>query len=106
MFCRNCGTDMGESNFCPNCGQSSNPYIPMNGEKTVNKVAYALLGIFLGTFGIHRFYAGKVISGIIYLLFCWTGIPSLLGLIEGIIALTRDDDGRGNIPVRKDSYFV
>jgi TM2 domain-containing membrane protein YozV len=30
--------------------------------------------------------------GILYLVFCWTGIPSIIGLIEGIIYLTKTDD--------------
>jgi TM2 domain-containing membrane protein YozV len=29
--------------------------------------------------------------GILYLLFCWTFIPSVIGLIEGIIYLTMTD---------------
>ena len=29
--------------------------------------------------------------GILYLVFFWTGIPSLVGLIEGIIYLTMND---------------
>ncbi len=106
MFCGKCGADIGDAKFCPRCGSSSDPNVPPKYTKTVNKIAYALIAIFIGGLGIHRFYAGKIVSGVIYLLLCWTGIPSLLGLIEGIIALTRDDDGRGNIPVYKDSYFV
>lgn len=42
----------------------------------------ALLALFLGTFGIHRFYLGENVAGILYVLFCWTGIPTLLGFIE------------------------
>jgi len=105
-FCMKCGSSTGGSRFCPECGfQNSAEGLERN-QKKVNKIAYALIAIFVGSLGIHRFYAGKIASGVIYLLFCWTGIPSILGLIEGIIALTRDDDGRGNIPVREDSYFV
>ncbi|MBP1732610.1 MAG: hypothetical protein H6Q55_3039, partial [Deltaproteobacteria bacterium] len=43
-------------------------------------------------FGIHKFYLGKVGLGIIYILFCWTGIPFIVGIIEGIIYLTKSDD--------------
>ncbi|HCT62464.1 MAG TPA: NINE protein [Acidobacterium sp.] len=42
----------------------------------------ALLALFLGTFGAHRFYLGETTAGILYILFCWTGIPTLLGIIE------------------------
>lgn len=41
-----------------------------------------LLSVFLGGFGAHRFYLGQPGIGLIYLLFIWTLIPSLLGLVE------------------------
>jgi TM2 domain-containing membrane protein YozV len=41
-----------------------------------------LLAVFLGGFGAHRFYMGQVGLGVLYLLFCWTGIPSIISLIE------------------------
>lgn len=47
-----------------------------------------LLAIFLGGLGLHKFYLGKVGWGILYLIFCWTFIPALLGLFEGIYLLT------------------
>lgn len=63
----------------------------------VNKLVYALLAIFLGGFGIHKFYEGKMWKGIFYLLFCATGIPAIIGLVEGIMALTKTADSNGNI---------
>ncbi|MFX3636615.1 MAG: TM2 domain-containing protein [Candidatus Pristimantibacillus sp.] len=51
-----------------------------------------LLGIFLGGLGIHKFYLGRNGWGILYILFCWTSIPSFLGLIEGIIYLASNDE--------------
>ncbi|WP_297961505.1 NINE protein [uncultured Ruminococcus sp.] len=70
-----------------------------NSQKPVNKTAYCLLCIFLGGIGIHKFYAGKIGIGILYLLFCWTLIPSLIALIEFIIALCDTADANGNILV-------
>lgn len=46
-----------------------------------------LLGIFLGYLGIHKFYNGSWGWGILYLVFFWTLIPGLVGLIEGIMYL-------------------
>lgn len=52
-----------------------------------SKAAAGLLGIFLGAFGIHKFYMGKIGMGILYIVFCWTYIPAIVGFIEGIIYL-------------------
>lgn len=56
-----------------------------------SKMAAGLLGIFLGGIGIHKFYLGKIGMGVLYLIFCWTGIPAIIGFIEGIIYLCSDD---------------
>jgi TM2 domain-containing membrane protein YozV len=47
-----------------------------------DEVIAVLLAVFLGTFGIHHFYLRRNGLGALYLLFFWTGIPSLLGFIE------------------------
>jgi TM2 domain len=47
-----------------------------------DEVVGVLLALFLGCFGIHHFYVGRVGLGILYCCFCWTGIPAVLGLIE------------------------
>ena len=57
-----------------------------------NKIVAGVLAILLGGIGVHKFYLGKIGMGILYLLFCWTFIPALAGLIEGIIYLTSSDE--------------
>ena len=57
-----------------------------------NKVVAGVLGILLGSFGVHKFYLGKIGWGIVYILFCWTGIPAIAGMIEGIIYLVTDEE--------------
>lgn len=47
---------------------------------------------FLGAFGAHKFYLGQSGWGIFYLLFCWTGIPSIAAFIEFIMLLLMTDD--------------
>ena len=59
---------------------------------TKNKTAAGILAILFGSLGVHKFYLGKPIQGIIYLLFCWTYIPGLLGIIDGIILLVSSDE--------------
>ncbi len=57
-----------------------------------SKVAAGVLAILLGGLGIHKFYLGKIGMGILYLLFCWTYIPAIIGLIEGIIYLCSNEE--------------
>lgn len=57
-----------------------------------SKIAAGLLAIFLGGFGIHKFYLGKIGMGILYILFCWTYIPAIVGFVEGIIYLCSSDE--------------
>ncbi len=56
-----------------------------------SKVAAGVLAILLGTFGVHKFYLGSPIKGILYILFFWTYIPAIIGFIEGIIYLTQSE---------------
>jgi TM2 domain-containing membrane protein YozV len=60
--------------------------------KMINRKTAAWLAIIIGGFGIHKFYMKKYVSGSIYLLFSWTCIPGIVGLIEGIIYLRESDE--------------
>lgn len=73
-------------------------YMPTN-KKVVNKVAYVLLALFIGGFGIHNFYAGKTGQGVLFLLFFWTTIPAIIAFIQAIIAICQPSDVNGNILV-------
>ena len=67
--------------------------------RSVSKVTYVLLALFLGGLGIHNFYAGKTGLGILYLIFCWTFIPAIAAFIQAIIALCKTADANGQIIV-------
>lgn len=80
----------------------TNIYINQNnnipyGKYPVNKWIYALLAFFLGGIGAHKFYSRKIGRGILYLIFVWTTIPSIIAFVEFIIALTKTPDENGNI---------
>jgi TM2 domain-containing membrane protein YozV len=47
-----------------------------------DEVVGVLLALFLGTFGAHHFYLRKPGLGVVYILFCWTGIPTIISLVE------------------------
>ncbi len=55
------------------------------------KYISALLAFLLGGFGAHKFYLGEIGLGILYLLFFWSGIPSLVAFVECFLYLTMDD---------------
>ena len=70
-----------------------------------SKIAAGLLAIFLGGLGIHKFYLGYTVPGVIFLLIntvgwviTWMllGIPNIIigiiAFIEGIIYLTKSDE--------------
>jgi TM2 domain-containing membrane protein YozV len=63
--------------ICPKCG--------VRQRKPVSKAALLLLTFFFGGIGAHKFYLGKNWQGVLYLLFCITGIPGLIAFIEFII---------------------
>ena len=56
-----------------------------------NKTTAGILALLLGGLGVHKFYLGRFVQGLLYFIFCWTFIPSLIALIEGIWYLTMSD---------------
>ena len=68
-------------------------------QSTKNKTTAGLLGIFLGGLGVHKFYLGYTTAGIIMLVvtlvvcfFVFLPIMAVIGLVEGIIYLTKTDE--------------
>ena len=57
------------------------------------------MALLFGTFGVHKFCAGRVWMGVLYVLFSWTGIPTIVGIIEGIVAAFKPTDALGAIVV-------
>lgn len=87
VFCRGCGKQIHESApTCPQCGA-----VQVVAGSAKSRTTAGVLAILLGGFGAHKFYMGRVGMGLFYLLFCWTIIPFVAGLIEGIIYLSESD---------------
>ena len=120
VFCRNCGEEISESAVvCPKCGAAidkfqentaqAQPNIVINNSNAntnVNqnttgmvcspksKIVALLLAFFLGGFGIHRFYVGKIGTGILYLLTAGLfGIGWLVDFIMIAVGAFRDKAG-------------
>ncbi len=65
----------------------------------INKYVYSAFAIFLGGFGAHKFYIKKNKQAILYLVFCWSGIPGVIGIVEGVLALLKPSDHKNNIEI-------
>jgi TM2 domain-containing membrane protein YozV len=72
-------------------GQTPAGYKPPGAEK---KVMAGVLGIVLGAWGVHKFILGYTQEGLIQIgiTIITCGIGGIIGLIEGIIYLTKSDE--------------
>lgn len=94
-YCRECGKQVSDqAPTCPNCGApqriiAAAAATPARSPKS-RGVAIAL-ALILGGIGAHKFYLDRPWQGILYLIFCATFIPAIIGLLEGVAyALTSD----------------
>lgn len=101
-FCKHCGETIDKDCFiCPKCGKqveafaSQQPNVVINNSNTnvvgghmgkeKNKLVALLLCFFLGALGIHRFYEGKIGTGILWLF--TLGLGGVGVLVDFIILL-------------------
>lgn len=91
QFCSSCGEIIKkEAEICPECGVRQSG--ASASESSKDRTTAGILAILLGGVGAHKFYLGQTGMGILYLCFVWTLIPAIIGLIEGIIYLTKTDE--------------
>jgi TM2 domain-containing membrane protein YozV len=89
VYCRDCGKEISANALaCPHCGAQQKVSVG----PAKSRLTAALLAILLGGLGIHKFYLNKPIQGILYIVFCMTFIPAIIGFIEGIIYLCESDE--------------
>jgi len=91
-YCRQCGQLIKvDAKTCAGCGAKVG--------KQLNKAVLLLITFFTGGIGGHKFYVGKTMQGILYLLFFWTSIPGFIAIIEFVIyAFTKENDLQDKYP--------
>jgi len=96
QFCRSCGRIISSlAPTCPNCGAPTGVKNEPANASPRSRLAALLLCWFFGVFGVHRFYVGKIGTGILQILtlgglFIWT----IVDFIMIIIGSFKDKQGR------------
>ncbi|OQM27461.1 hypothetical protein DV38_19280 [Leptospira interrogans] len=89
VFCSSCGSIIKKAaEICPKCG------VRQKGSASDNWLIIFLLCLFLGVLGVHRFYTGKIGTGILMLITgggC--GIWALIDLIMILLGNYKDSQG-------------
>jgi TM2 domain-containing membrane protein YozV len=84
IACHECGHQVSNlASNCPNCGAPTGTALPTP-KSTKSRGLAAFLAFFLGGLGIHKFYLNRPGQAVIYLLFCWTFIPTVVAFFEAI----------------------
>jgi TM2 domain-containing membrane protein YozV len=90
VHCRDCGAVISSTAAtCPRCGGTQ---MAAQQRPEKSRTAAILLALFLGGLGFHKFYLGRPGWGVLYLIFCWTFIPSVIALIELIVYISMSDE--------------
>ena len=110
-FCHNCGFEHPEdASFCQNCGvdlrSAAEQRQAAANSGTKSRLVAGILGILLGSLGVHNFYLGYNNRAVVQLLLtifgCGIGavVSTVWGLVEGIFYLTGNEkystDADGN----------
>ena len=100
-FCQNCGLEtLPGTVVCPRCGAKL--CNPPAGYSQKSKLAAGLLGIFLGSLGVHNFYLGYTGKGLaqlcITVLTCGFGsvVSQIWGIVDAVYILSGKTDADGN----------
>jgi len=102
MYCQNCGKELSDqASFCPSCGhptRNTPTVAATRAGKAVSphsRLAAILICFFVGTLGVHRFYVGKIGTGIAMIFTLGgLGIWTLVDLIMIASGTFTDVEGR------------
>ena len=127
MFCQNCGANVDEkAAVCIKCGVAIAPIVPPTTQTASNAkpidpkyqnisdkdwTVTLILSIFLGGFGVDRFYAGQIVMGLLKLILpltitivtCGVGSIAYVWWLIDIILIVTDNfkDGQGRVITNK-----
>jgi len=101
-FCSSCGEIIKkEAEICPKCGVRQRT-ASINSDISSNWLTCLLLCIFLGYLGVHRFYIGKIGTGILMLVTLGgCGVWYIIDMVMIIAGKFKDSDG--NFITEKDA---
>ncbi len=96
QFCRSCGQIISSlAPTCPHCGAPTGVRSAPPGASPRSRLVALLLCWFFGIFGAHRFYVGKIGTGIVQLITLGgLGIWTLIDFILIIVGRFKDKAGR------------
>jgi len=96
QFCRSCGKIISTlAPACPHCGAAMGLRTAPEGASPKTRLVALLLCFLFGMIGVHRFYVGKIGTGILQILTLGgLGIWVLIDLIMIIVGSYRDKQGR------------
>ena len=94
VYCPRCRSAVNaQSTYCQRCGMVFNYYYAMPRQPMRKSRGTAMWFAFLlGFVGVHKFYLGRYVQGILYAVFFWTFIPAIIGFVEGIIYACQNDE--------------
>jgi TM2 domain-containing membrane protein YozV len=96
VYCHQCGAALSANDrFCRQCGANFAPASSAVNASDKSRLVALLLCFFLGVLGLHRFYVGKIGTGILWLLtFGFVGIGVLVDLILIVAGEFKDKERR------------
>lgn len=96
QFCRSCGQIISSlAPSCPHCGAPTGVQVTPAGASPKLRLVALLLCLLVGMLGVHRFYVGKIGTGILELITLGgLGIWVLVDLILIIVGAFKDKEGR------------
>jgi len=96
MFCSRCGKELaGSPAFCPGCGADLTEDVNVSPKSRLVTTLLCVLPAWFWVNGVHRFYLGKIGTGILMLLTLGSlGIWTIIDFVFAVSGNMKDKEGR------------